>query len=259
MHKTIIDGIGNSMRYWANYICAVKRQKIINEGSIKYGISEYLISSENLLSGTSPTGKPQIINVEFEKTNEIFIKRRTDLYIEVSEGSQKIGAYFEFKHLKTPSNRQEINRYIDDFLRLASLVKQNPQCECYFMIVGIPKLVNSFLGDSTSRNESSSEQGRLQISHIPPKSDYSDIKKCISLSRCKKGMKSILLKELVYEENGTFKSHHKRFKNEYKYRDFITDDKKITDADTIHFELKFTSQPDTNDMIGVYIWQIKIN
>lgn len=47
MNQAIINGIGNSMKHWANYIFDVKRGDIINESAIKYGISEYLVATEN--------------------------------------------------------------------------------------------------------------------------------------------------------------------------------------------------------------------
>lgn len=43
------------MKHWSNYIFDVKRGEILNEGSIKYGISEYLVSTETFYKKNSRT------------------------------------------------------------------------------------------------------------------------------------------------------------------------------------------------------------
>ena len=99
MNISIINGIGNSMKYWANYISAVKRAKILNESSIKFCISEYLVASENMEHNRNLTSNDQPIvkKVEFEKCYNIFKQRRVDLYLELSEDSQNKAIFFEFK------------------------------------------------------------------------------------------------------------------------------------------------------------------
>ena len=40
--NSCIGGLADSLFHWVNYIVDVKRRAILNEGSIKYAISEYL-------------------------------------------------------------------------------------------------------------------------------------------------------------------------------------------------------------------------
>ena len=119
MNRTIIDGIGDSMKHWSNYISDVKRGEILNEGSIKYGISEYLVSTENFYKGnnrTIITGQPMIKDIKFEKTYKLFKNRSVDLNFKVCEGDDLIDAFFEFKYIKkSPLPSDERVRYIYDF------------------------------------------------------------------------------------------------------------------------------------------------
>lgn len=103
MNRTIIDGIDNAMKHWANYIFDVKRREILNEGAIKYGISEYLVSTDNIYNKNNRTivaGEPKIEEVKFEKTHKLFMNRSVDLNFKVCEGNDVIDVYFEFKYIK---------------------------------------------------------------------------------------------------------------------------------------------------------------
>ena len=101
------------MKHWSNYIFDVKRGEILNEGSIKYGISEYLVSSENFYKGNSRTivtGQPKIIDVKFEKTHKLFKNRSVDLNFKVYESEEVIDVFLEFKYIKKiplPSDERE--------------------------------------------------------------------------------------------------------------------------------------------------------
>lgn len=44
--NSFIVGLADSLFHWVNYIVDVKRRAILNEGSIKYAISEYLAVSK---------------------------------------------------------------------------------------------------------------------------------------------------------------------------------------------------------------------
>ena len=125
----IIDGIGDSMKHWANYIHDVKRGAIINESAIKFGISEYLVASEKFANKSSRNkniGVPQIENIRFERTHDVFKNRRIDLSFNIAEGEDETEIFFEFKYLSDlhlPD--RERDRYINDLFRLAALSKQN--------------------------------------------------------------------------------------------------------------------------------------
>ena len=168
MNRTIIEGIGDSMKHWSNYINDVKRGEILNEGSIKYGISEYLVSTENFYkakSRTIVTGQPKIIDVKFEKTHKLFKNRSVDLNFKVCEGDNKIDVFFEFKYIKNiPLPPDERERYIFDFFRLASLVKSanGDNIECYFMLVGPPNMAKTLMSTLNGR-EAINDESRMPI------------------------------------------------------------------------------------------------
>lgn len=247
MNISIINGIGNSMKYWANYICAVKREKILNESSIKFCISEYLVASENMEHNRNFTSNDQPIvkQVEFEKCYNIFKKRRADLYLELSEDSQNKAIFFEFKYLRDYNlTKMEFNRFVDDFLRLASLLK-NMRCECYFMLVGNSERIKNML---VADNKST----RRNIDKIP-EDKHNGINECLSLKYG--NPQKVKLKELKCDND---KLHLERFVDEYTYNDNI---KKLENNDELSITLKY---PQTNTIenisdIGVYIWQIELD
>ncbi|MBQ3609057.1 MAG: hypothetical protein IJA03_03325 [Bacteroidaceae bacterium] len=247
MDQSIINGIGNSMRYWANYISAVKRDRILNEGSIKYGISEYLVASENLSSKRVSTGQPRIEKVIFEESHDIFKKRRSDLLIEVSEGETTKNIFFEFKYIKKTINRNEINRYIDDIFRLASLIKYKDDRECFFMLVGVPEHIKKLLGKLE-------EEHRVNINDLPH-IDFDDIKECLPYNTSESS-KTINLEEFG---NNTGENHLERFKSEYEYRSNVISNKRLSPSNRITIELKYNTEHGNNESIAVYIWQIKIS
>lgn len=183
MNRTIIDGIGDSMKHWSNYIFDVKRGEILNEGSIKYGISEYLVSSENFYKGKSRTivtGQPEIKDVKFEKIHKLFKNRSVDLNFKVCEGDDKIDVYLEFKYIKNiPLPPDERERYIFDFFRLASLAKSanNEKIDCYFMLVGPPSMAKTLMS-LHNEGEVVNGEGRLKINELP-NSIHSEIVKCL--------------------------------------------------------------------------------
>lgn len=248
MNISIINGIGNSMRYWANYICAVQRGKILNEGSIKYGISEYLVASENIHSNRNATSEnqPLIKEVEFEKSHDVFKRRRSDLYFEVYENGQTIETYFEFKYLKGYTlPTEENNRYIDDFFRLASLLKNKSKCECYFMLVGNSETIKNLL-------KTNSDSTRQPINNTP-KPASKDINECLSLEY--NNPKTVNLNNFKDDKE---QLHLDRFITRYDYKDAIT---KLDNNDELSITLKYP-RTSTNELIsdiGVYIWQININ
>lgn len=242
----IIDGIGDSMKHWANYIHDVKRGKIINESAIKFGISEYLVASENL--NRDNTGAPEIKDIIFEKRHDVFKNRRIDLSFKIEvNNNDKIELFFEFKYLKDFSlDASERNRYIDDLFRLSSLAKRNNKgrkYECYFMLVGNPKQVVHNL--KTNRQANNRDQ-------IKPIQKHSDIEKCFSLR--KNVTKKVVLGKLRDDKK---ESHLKRFEQEYIYRDEIDKEYFLEDSDCMKTILKYTTRT-SDEIVGVYIWQVEI-
>ena len=227
MNRTIIEGIGDSMKHWSNYINDVKRGEILNEGSIKYGISEYLVSTENFYKKegrTIVTGQPKIKDVRFERTHKLFKNRSVDLNFKVCEGDDKIDVYFEFKYIKnTPLPPNERERYIFDFFRLASLVKSG---------------------------EAVNDESRMSINNLPD-SVHSEIVKCLPIS--KDATNHVTLRELRCEDN----PYLNRFHEDYKYSDDVNDEIKLSLDNQMNITLKYTTDS-PNEKIGVYIWQVNI-
>ena len=260
MNRTIIDGIGDSMKHWSNYIFDVKRGEILNEGSIKYGISEYLVSTENFYKGKSRTivtGQPEIKDVKFEKTHKLFKNRSVDLNFKVCEGDDKIDVYFEFKYINNiPLPADERERYIFDFFRLASLAKSanDENIECYFMLVGPPQKAK-ILMSPLNEGEAVNDESRMSINNLPD-SVHSEIIKCLPIS--KDASNHITLRELRCEGN----PYLNRFHEDYKYRDDVNDEIKLSLDNQMNITLKYTTDsPNTdfpNEKIGVYIWQVNI-
>lgn len=255
MNRTIIDGIGDSMKHWSNYIFDVKRGEILNEGSIKYGISEYLVSSENFYKGKSRTivtGQPEIKDVKFEKIHKLFKNRSVDLNFKVCEGDDKIDVYFEFKYIKNiPLPPDERERYIFDFFRLASLAKSanNEKIDCYFMLVGPPSMAKTLMS-LHNEGEVVNGEGRLKINELP-NSIHSEIVKCFP--RTKDITNHVTLRELLCDGN----PYLNRFHEDYKYRDDVNDEVKLSLDNRMNITLKYTTDS-PKEKIGVYIWQVNI-
>ena len=256
MNKTIIDGIGNSMKHWANYIFDVKRGELLNEGSIKYGISEYLVSTENLYKEKVrlAIGQPKINDVIFEQIHAVFKNRSVDLNFKVQEYDKVTDVYFEFKYIKKiPLSSQERDRYIDDFFRLASLAKQSNEenkIECFFMLVGLSSYANTLMGPVGDEVDVNNNE-RMAIADLPD-SVHSVITKCLPIS--KDNPKITVLRDLNYDGNSL---HLTRFRKDYKYRDTINKNKRLRISDQMIVKLKYTTDS-TDEKIGVYIWQIEI-
>lgn len=255
MSRTIIEGIGDSMKHWSNYINDVKRGEILNEGSIKYGISEYLVSTENFYKKegrTIVTGQPEIKDVRFERTHKLFKNRSVDLNFKVCEGDDNIDVYFEFKYIKnTPLPPNERERYIFDFFRLASLVKSanDEEIECYFMLVG-PSKKAKLLMSPLNEGEAVNDESRMSINNLPD-SVHSEIVKCLPIS--KDATNHVTLRELRCEDN----PYLNRFHEDYKYRDDVNDEIKLSLDNQMNITLKYTTDS-PNEKIGVYIWQVNI-
>ena len=255
MNRTIIEGIGDSMKHWSNYINDVKRGEILNEGSIKYGISEYLVSTENFYKKegrTIVTGQPKIKDVRFERTHKLFKNRSVDLNFKVCEGDDKIDVYFEFKYIKNiPLPPDERERYIFDFFRLASLAKSanGDNIECYFMLVGPPKMAITLMSPYNER-EAVNDEERMSIKEIP-NSIHSEITKCLPIS--KDAINQVILGELLCDDN----PYLNRFHEDYKYRDDVNDEMKLSLGNQMNITLKYTTDS-LKEKIGVYIWQVNI-
>ena len=255
MNRKIINGIGDSIKHWANYIFDVKRGEILNEGAIKFGISEYLVSTENFYKGnnrTIVTGQPIIKDIKFEKTHKLFKNRSVDLNFKVCEGDDLIEVFFEFKYIKKsllPSDERV--RYIYDFFRLASLTKSanGDNIECYFMLVGIPEMAKTLMSPH-NEGEAVNNEGRMSIYELPY-STHSEIVQCLPISI--DATNQVILKELLCDGN----QYLNRFNEDYIYRDNVTEEVKLNLDNQMSFTLKYTTDS-FDEKIGVFIWQVNV-
>lgn len=242
-----IKGIGDSMTHWANYISNVRREDILNEGSIKYGISEYLVSSTGLLSNRDNITSPKIEKINFEYTHPIFSSKRLDLYFQesfTSNGkSEKQDIYIEFKFMRKKGFTQsDCKLYIYDLLRLASIRRnESDSTRAFFMLVGNSEQIKKEL--KCKKDESK----RINIKPTEP----DEIKKKFCKYLNTETEINFTVNELEEDFNilGSFYSKHK-YKNNVK---------KVNHNDQINLKKVYPTEEGSKNEIGVYIWEISVN
>jgi len=143
MKEVFIRRLGNSLLHWTNYICAVNREAILNEGSIKYGISEFLEVAKNEFKRPNRNlgflkGVPRVIDYQFEYSHPLFNGKTVDLLVEMNKPNDSINKediYFEFKYIHNKGiDSDELKRYIADVFRLYALSLNNLG-SCYFILL----------------------------------------------------------------------------------------------------------------------------
>jgi hypothetical protein len=111
---------------WMNYVSAVGRSYVINEGSIKIPLTEYLEVN---------SFKPNL-----EDPHPFFKQKRFDLNFKSNKNTDSY--YFEFKYINDDSTRtlSERQRIFNDLMRLHFVKSQNTKC-C-FLICGMQEYFN---------------------------------------------------------------------------------------------------------------------
>lgn len=247
MSNNSINGIGDSMTHWANYIFNVWREDILNEGSIKYGISEYLVSSKGLLSNRDNGTSSKIEKIKFEYTHPIFKSKRLDLYFQesfTSNGkSEKQNIYIEFKFMRINGfTKDHCKYYIYDLLRLASIrINKLDSTRAFFMLVGNSEQIKEEL--KCKKDESK----RINIK--PKKAD--EIKKKF----CKYLNTETEINFTVNELEQDFKILES-FNSEYDYKDGV---RKVNNNDRISLKKVYPTEEGPKNKMGVYIWEISVN
>lgn len=253
MDSSFIIGLSKSLLYWTNYLVQVSRERIINEGSIKYGISEFL--EVNKQQKTSKRGiiiPDYIINYNFEESHPHFKSRRIDLYVE----GNVCHKYLEFKYVRSETlDTEEENRYVYDIFRLHSLVNHvepNNKIKAYFMILGKKEFVKSALMLPETAN------------HRDETLPHNPLKKEKFIAECINKMLSF---ETVTPEKtfriGDLRCHNsvtsqsENFNKEYKPR---KKKYKINDEQEITTKLVFSSisneSSSFNCDMSVFVWEI---
>lgn len=247
MNNNSINGIGDSMTHWANYIFNVWREDILNEGSIKYGISEYLVSSKGLLSNRDNGTSSKIEKIKFEYTHPFFLRKRLDLYFQesfTSNGKSEIqNIYIEFKFMRMNGFTQDdCKYYIYDLLRLASIRRnESDLTRAFFMLVGNSEQIKEEL------KYKKDESKRINIK--PKKAD--EIKKKF----CKYLNTETEINFTVNELEQDFKILES-FNSEYDYRDDV---RKVNNNDRISLKKVYPTEEGPKNKMGVYIWEISVN
>ena len=242
-----IKGIGDSMTHWANYIFNVWREDILNEGSIKYGISEYLVSSKGLLSNRDNGTFPKIEKIKFEYTHPIFLRKRLDLYFQESFTSncksEIQDIYIEFKFMRINDFTQDdCKYYIYDLLRLASIRRnKSDSTRAFFMLVGRTEQIKEELKCKKD------EDKRIDIK--PQRAD--EIKKKICMYLNTETETNFTVNELEQD----FKILE-NFNSKYDYRDGV---RKVNNNDRISLKRVYPTEEGTKNKMGVYIWEISVN
>ncbi len=145
-NNAIPKAIARALQHWSCYICDVKRSGILNEGSIKYAISEFLVVAQVPRPENTNSIAPTIIDYKFEFTHPIFVSRTIDLKVNFTTKGQSIESYYEFKYARERNiSKDESARYIDDIFRLASLVMNDSSIEAYFLLLGPKQHIENLL------------------------------------------------------------------------------------------------------------------
>ena len=93
-NNAIPKAIARALQHWSCYICDVKRSGILNEGSIKYAISEFLVVAQVQRPENTNSIAPTIIDYKFEFTHPIFVSRTIDLKVNYTTKGQSIESYY---------------------------------------------------------------------------------------------------------------------------------------------------------------------
>lgn len=144
--NAIPNALARALQHWACYICDVNRSQILNEGSIKYAISEYLEIAKVIKPENINSLAPIISDYKFEYTHPIFVSRSIDLKINYKANNTDRESYYEFKYARERNiSKSESARFIDDIFRLASIVVNGTNNEAYFLLMGPKQHIENLL------------------------------------------------------------------------------------------------------------------
>lgn len=129
--------LAQALQHWTCYICDVRRSDILNEGSIKYAISEFLEVSKSTNTSRSGCAIPRITRYQFEYTHPVDKSKTMDLEIFYAVGETEFQSLYEFKYARVLNiTKNESELYIDDIFRLATISNWNANIDTYFLLLG---------------------------------------------------------------------------------------------------------------------------
>jgi len=126
MRKEInINQLATAVMHWLSYTSAVGRNYILNEGSIKYPVSEYLERTTRYVD-----------DIMLEFGHPKLSMKRFDLFYKKKRSEKSV---FEFKYIKNGSSRkrEEKQRIFNDLMRLHLYL--SGKNKSYFLICGNQK------------------------------------------------------------------------------------------------------------------------
>lgn len=250
-NNVIPKAIARALQHWSCYICDVKRSEILNEGSIKYAISEFLVVAQVPKPENTNTIAPTITDYKFEFTHPIYVSRTIDLKIDYTTNGQNIESYYEFKYARERNiSKDESARYIDDIFRLASLVMNDSSIEAYFLLLGPKQHIENLLSAETNVATIQCLPNRTKNTAIYKE----NIQKMLSLDKKLPSVTFTPSDLKPYDEEG----QAERFNDDYKkIRSDIAPDIKIQSTTEITTELIHSnSDVVSHDDIIVNVWRI---
>ena len=110
--------------HWLNYVSISSRASVLEEGSIRYPLTEFLERQYNA-------------DVTLEKPIKIFKRRRSDFFYEIPTNNREhsLSGYIELKYVSGRTrNKKEMQLFFNDLLRLAYASTNNHRN--YFIVCG---------------------------------------------------------------------------------------------------------------------------
>ncbi|MEX2484173.1 MAG: hypothetical protein WED10_06430 [Brumimicrobium sp.] len=242
--KTLHDRMRNAMCYWMAYLNKIDREKLLEEGSLRYSLADSITSRE--ISAQ---------RIELERVHPLFKNKKMDFYI-YDENVSKIENAYELKLAKDDTNKETENRRVFyDLLRLYFLQKYT-DIKCYFIMCGPKsKYIVEFVGDLTKENlqevkdEGSDDNSKVKMKQTINKEEGTEGEEIRSINSS--GFYSELfefkidgVKDIqINVTDGNFKDLYKDFfngKNCYEFKDekLIQDNFKFKDGTSLE-DLKF--------------------
>lgn len=250
--------IGTALVDWTNYIIDVNRINILNEGSIKYAISELLevIKSDQNVNSKNRApmygNMPSILDYKFEFTHPIFSDRSIDLQIKGSSFEDNY-SFMEFKFVTKESTQSDkLQFYANDIFRLYALAKDTDQpVSTYFLALGEMDIYKEVFG---IENRKQNPKMKISKKNFEPDNTNRPSTKFFNSF-----LPQDFDKPLSIDLSGSdyIKGFLSKFNEDYTYRD---ETKKIENTDTVKIDLEFSNLSSmdyrSNKTMAVQIWHI---
>lgn len=245
--------LAQALQHWTCYICDVRRSDILNEGSIKYAISEFLEVSKSTDTSKSGCAIPRITKYQFEYTHPVYKSKTMDLEISYVLEETDRQSLYEFKYARVLNiTKNESERYIDDIFRLATISNWDANIDTYFLLLGPKQYVENLL---TECHKNVAQINYPSIAKPKSSMQYNEnIRLMLSLERVGSQKKFNVDDLKSYDD----KSQLERFYSNYDIREIKDENCKLLPTTVITSELVYTNLSSVgHDDIIVNIWKVK--